>query len=316
MGKITKIKCNSHDEWIAERKKSIGGSDAGTICGYNKYSTPFALWAEKTGAFEPEDISDKEAVRLGNDLEDYIAHRFMEKTGLKVKRCNYLLRNEDFSFAHADIDREVIGKPEGLECKSSSNYEIFQYCANNEIPPTFYCQMLHYMMVTEYKKWHLAVLCFGRGFYTFEIERTPEIEKEIKALAGIEEGFWKQVEENVAPDVDGFSATSEAVSTIFDHSSEGSSVDLGAVEIHLRQYEAIEKQMAQLQKLLDEEKNHIKLFMKDSEKGVCGAYSVSWKEQERKTFDRKYFEEHYGRIPEDCFKTSGSRPFKFTVKEI
>lgn len=313
---IHKIKCNSNEEWLAERKKSIGGSDAGTICGYNKYSTPFALWAEKTGALEPEDISDKEAVRLGNDLEDYVAKRFTEATGKKVRRCNYTFRNDDFSFAHANIDREVLGEEAGLECKTTSNFEYIHLCEQGEYPPQWYCQMLHYMMVTGWKKWYLAVCCFGRGFYTFEIERTPEIEKEIKALADIERGFWKQVEENVAPDVDGFSATSDAVSTIFDHSSEGSSIDLGAVEIHLRQYEAIEKQMAQLQKLLDEEKNHIKLFMKDSEKGICGAYSVSWKEQERKTFDRKYFEEHYGRIPEDCFKTSGSRLFKFTVKEI
>lgn len=313
---IHKIKTDSHEEWLAERKKSIGGSDAGTICGYNKYSTPFALWAEKTGAIEPEDLSEKEAVRLGHDLEDYVAARFTEATGKKVRRCNYTFRNDKYPFAHANIDREVIGEKAGLECKTTSNFEYIELCEKGEYPAVWYCQMLHYMMVTGFKKWYLAVCCFGRGFYTFEIERTPEIEKEIKALAGIEEGFWKQVEENVAPDVDGFSATSEAVSTIFDHSSEGSSVDLGAVEIHLRQYEAIEKQMAQLQKLLDEEKNHIKLFMKDSEKGVCGAYSVSWKEQERKTFDRKYFEEHYGRIPEDCFKTSGSRPFKFTVKEI
>lgn len=312
---IQKIKCNSNEEWLAERKKSIGGSDAGTVCGYNKYSTPYALWAEKTGLFEPEDISEKESVREGNDFEDYIAHRFMEKSGLKVKRCNYLLRNEDFPFAHADIDREVIGEPAGLECKSSSNYEIFHYCESNEIPPHFYCQMLHYMMVTGWKKWYLAVLCFGRGFYTFEIERTPEIEKEIKALAEIEEGFWKQVEENVAPDIDGLSATTEAVSKIFDH-SEGNSVDLGAVEIHLRQYEAISKQIKQLESLRDEEANRIKVYMNKAEKGSFGAYSVSWKEQERKTFDRKYFEEHYGRIPEDCFKTSGSRPFKFTVKEI
>ena len=312
---IIKIKCNSNEEWLAERRKSIGGSDAGTVCGYNKYSTPYALWGEKTGLFEPKDISEKESVRLGNDLEDYIAHRFMEKSGLKVKRCNYLLRNEDFPFAHADIDREVIGEPAGLECKSSSNYEIFHYCESNEIPPHFYCQMLHYMMVTGWNKWYLAVLCFGRGFYTFQVERSPEIEKEIEALANIERGFWAEVETKTPPDIDGLSATTEAVSKIFDH-SDGYSVDLSVVEIHLRQYEAISKQIKQLEELRDEEANRIKVYMNKAEKGSCGAYSVSWKEQERKTFDRKYFEQHYGKIPEDCFKTSTSRPFKFTVKEI
>lgn len=315
MGKITKIKCNSHEEWLAERRKSIGGSDAGTVCGYNKYSTPYALWGEKTGLFEPEDISEKESVRLGNDLEDYIAHRFMEKSGLKVKRCNYLLRNEDFPFAHADIDREVIGEPAGLECKSSSNYEIFHYCESNEIPPHFYCQMLHYMMVTGWKKWYLAVLCFGRGFYTFEVNRTPEIEKEIEALANIERGFWAEVQTRTPPDIDGSEPTNEAVNKIFGH-SQGYEVDLSVVEIHLRQYDSLNKQIKQLEKLRDEEANRIKVYMSSAEKGYCGAFNVSWKEQERKTFDKKYFEEHYGKIPEDCFKTSTSRPFKINVKEI
>jgi predicted phage-related endonuclease len=174
--------------------------------------------------------------------------------------------------------------------------------------------MLHYMMVTGWKKWYLAVLCFGRGFYTFEVERTPEIEKEIEALANIERGFWAEVETKTPPDIDGSEATTEAVSKIFDH-SDGFGVDLSVVEIHLRQYESINKQIKQLERLRDEESNRIKVYMSSAEKGSCGAYSVSWKEQERKTFDKKYFEEHYGKIPEDCFKTSTSRPFKFTVKE-
>lgn len=314
---IHKIKCNSNEEWLAERRKSIGGSDAGTICGYNKYSTPFALWAEKTGAVEPEDISDKEAVRLGNDLEDYVAHRFFEKTGIKVRRCNYTFRNDDFPFAHANIDREVFEKGKtGLEIKTTSNYEYIHLCEKGEYPPQWYCQVLHYMMVTGWTKWYLAVLCFGRGFYIFEINRTSEIEKEIKALADIERGFWEQVEEGVPPDIDGANATNEAVSAMFDHSSEGSLIDLQAVEQHLIRREALSKQIKELEGLLAEEENHIKIFMSDAEKGSCGAYSVSWKEQERKTFDRKYFEQHYGKIPEDCFKTSTSRPFKFTVKEI
>ena len=134
---ITKIKCNSNEEWLAERRKSIGGSDAGTICGYNKYSTPYALWAEKTGLVEPDDLSDKEAVRLGNDLEDYVAKRFQEATGKKVRRCNFTFRNDDFPFAHANIDREVLGEEAGLEIKTTSNFDYIHLCENGEYPPVW-----------------------------------------------------------------------------------------------------------------------------------------------------------------------------------
>lgn len=312
---IHKIKTEGREEWLAERRKSIGGSDAGTICGYNKYSTPYALWAEKTGSVIVEDISNKEAVRLGNDLEDYVAKRFQEATEKKVRRCNFTFRNDDYPFAHANIDREVLGEEAGLEIKTTSNFDYIHLCENGEYPPVWYCQMLHYMMVTGWKKWYLAVLCFGRGFYTFEVNRTPEIEKEIEALANIERGFWAEVETKTPPDIDGSEPTNEAVNKIFEH-SQGYEVDLSVVEIHLRQYDSLNKQIKQLEKLRDEEANRIKVYMSSAEKGFCGAYNVSWKEQERKTFDKKYFEEHYGKIPEDCFKTSTSRPFKINVKEI
>lgn len=311
---IHKIKTSSQEEWLKERQKSIGGSDAGTICGYNTYSSPYALWAEKTGAVEPEDLTDKEAVRLGNDLEEYVAKRFTEKTGKKVRRCNFTFRNDDFPFAHANIDREVIGENAGLEIKTTSNFEYIHRCENGEYPEQWYCQMLHYMMVTGWKKWYLAVLCFGRGFFTFEIERTPEIEAEIKALANIERGFWAEVETRTPPDIDGRTATTEAVGKVFSHSDEYA-VDLSVIEPHLWQYETLDRQIRELERLKEAEANHIKVYMSSAEKGNCGAYTVSWRTQERKTFDRKYFEEHYGAIPEDCFKTSESRPFKFTKKE-
>ena len=58
-------------DWQSYRSSlvTIGGSDASCILGLNPYKSAYALWCEKTGKIIPEDISDKEAVRLGNDLE-------------------------------------------------------------------------------------------------------------------------------------------------------------------------------------------------------------------------------------------------------
>ena len=63
----------SREEWLEVRRKSIGGSDAASILGLNQYNSAYSLWCEKTGKITPEDISSKEAVRLGNDLEQYAA---------------------------------------------------------------------------------------------------------------------------------------------------------------------------------------------------------------------------------------------------
>ena len=44
---------------------------------------------------ETEEINN-EAVRQGNDLEDYVALRFMEATGKKVRRSNAMYRSGEY----------------------------------------------------------------------------------------------------------------------------------------------------------------------------------------------------------------------------
>ncbi len=61
----------THEQWLAERRKSIGGSDAAAIVGMNHYVTPYMLWADKTGRLP--DKPDNEAMRQGRDLEQYVA---------------------------------------------------------------------------------------------------------------------------------------------------------------------------------------------------------------------------------------------------
>ena len=39
----------SRSAWLAQRRKSIGGSDAAGIVGLSPYATPYTVWADKTG---------------------------------------------------------------------------------------------------------------------------------------------------------------------------------------------------------------------------------------------------------------------------
>ena len=50
---IRRIPYSDHDEWLQIRRQYIGGSDAGAVMGMNPYSSPTAVWAEKTGRTEP-----------------------------------------------------------------------------------------------------------------------------------------------------------------------------------------------------------------------------------------------------------------------
>ena len=247
----------SQEQWLEERRKSIGGSDAGAILGLNSYTSPYALWCEKTGKIVPEDISDKEAVRLGNDLEQYVAERWMEKTGKKVRRDNNMIYNKDYPFAHANIDRSVIGESAGLECKTTSSLDVLQQCREGKFPDTWYCQMTHYMMVTGADRWYLGVLVFGKGFFEFTVERD---EAEIAALMTAEAEFWELVKTDTPPAVDGTAATSKALNTIYSESDD-SVCDLTAFSTSLHQYIALKKQIKELEELADEAANKVKDLM-------------------------------------------------------
>lgn len=302
----------SREEWINSRHASIGGSDAAAVLGLGAYNSAYALWAEKTGKMIPEDISDKEAVRLGNDLEQYVAERFMEATGKKVRRDNNIITNDQYPFAHANVDRLVVGENAGLECKTTSSWEIAQKLKSEEIPDQWYCQMTHYMMVTGAERWYLAALVFGVGFYHFTIERD---EAEITALAMAEEEFWDRVEKRVAPPVDGLKATGEALKTIFRDSNPGSVADLTMVGHHIECYTELSRQIKDLEEQQAEHENAIKEFMGFSESGSYGDTKITWKTQSRRTFDKDSFEAANGKIADCYYKTSQTRTFRVSRKE-
>ncbi len=303
----------SQEQWLEERRKSIGGSDAGAILGLNSYTSPYALWCEKTGKIVPEDISDKEAVRLGNDLEQYVAERWMEKTGKKVRRDNNMIYNKDYPFAHANIDRSVIGESAGLECKTTSSLDVLQQCREGKFPDTWYCQMTHYMMVTGADRWYLGVLVFGKGFFEFTVERN---QAEIDALASAEQDFWDCVINDTPPALDGTDATQDALKTILGDSVPGRAVDLTAVNQSLSLYISIKDRIKELETDLAEHQAIIMQYMDAAEKGSYDNISVSFKTQERKTFDRKAFEKANGPIADMFFTKSTSRPFRVTMRKV
>lgn len=54
----------SHEEWLSFRKRGIGGSDAGAICGLNPYSSPIHVYFDKTSEqTDYEDMAKKTVIK-------------------------------------------------------------------------------------------------------------------------------------------------------------------------------------------------------------------------------------------------------------
>lgn len=314
----------SREDWLAERRNSLGGSDMGAVLGLSRWRSPYSVWAEKTGRLPPEE--DNEAMRHGRDLEEYVASRFAEKSGKQVRRMNYLLRNDEAPYIHANIDRRVLGERSGLECKTASALNLKSY-AGGEFPDSYYVQCVTYLTVTGWERWYLAVLILGKGFQIYQIttiegDTVPEwcessvyvSQAEMDALKSGAKRFWEgYVLTDTAPPADGEEATGEAISTIYSEDS-GGEVQLFGREAMLREYFAIGAQIKELQRDMDTIKQTIQQDMGEASEASCTGYSVTWKNQSRTTFDAKQFAKDHPRMDLSAYyKTSKFRSFK--IKE-
>jgi putative phage-type endonuclease len=303
---ITKVKTASHEEWKELRSHYIGGSDAAAVVGLNAFSSPYALWAEKTG--KVPGFSGNLATEVGTYLEEFVAQKFAAETGKKVRRSNQSFFNSDYPWAIANIDREIIGEDAGLEIKTTSELNMKKF-GGGEYPANYYCQCVHYLAMTGKQRWYLAVLIGNRDFRWFTIERD---EAEIAALMAAEADFWEMVKNNTPPVADGSQATTAAIKTIYAESNEDT-VDLTLENTALAQYIALGKQIAELEAMRDEAANKIKSFMGDAGGGECDGFRVSWKSSTRRTFDSKRFaKENPGLDLAGYYKETSTRTFRVT----
>ena len=279
---IKKVSTKNHEEWLALRKQYIGGSDAAAVVGLNPFSSPYSLWAEKTG--KTPGFEGNLATEVGTYLEEFVAQKFAQETGKKVRKCNQSFLNSLYPFAIANIDRDIVGEDAGLEIKTTDSLNLKKF-KGGEYPANYYCQCVHYMAVTGKKRWYLAVLIGNKEFRWFVIERD---EAEIAALMTAEADFLEYVKKDTPPPVDGLTATTDAIKTIYADDN-GNTVDLYGHKPDLAQYIALNKQIKELEKMRDEAANRVKTFMGESGGGECDGFRVSWKSQTRRTFDSKRF---------------------------
>ncbi|WP_186441720.1 YqaJ viral recombinase family protein, partial [Desulfamplus magnetovallimortis] len=175
MKQVVDIRTISYEEWLQYRRSGIGGSDAGAIAGVNPYSSIASVYFDKVGEINssPDMQEASEAIYWGKRLEDIIADEFAKRTGLQIEKSHYILRSEENPFMLANLDRIITGKEEGLECKTTSS---FKKCDWDEecIPEMYMAQVQHYMAVTGFEGWWVAVLIGGNHFRYQYIERDDE----------------------------------------------------------------------------------------------------------------------------------------------
>lgn len=292
------------EAWLQLRRTGIGGSDAGAICGADPYRSAMTVFRDKTGGAAEE--IDNEAVRIGHDLEQYVAERFMELTGLKVRRSNYMYRSMEHPFMIADVDRLVAGEDAGLECKTASAYNADKW-EDGKIPAHYVLQCFHYMAVTGKRTWYIAAAILGRGFIYRKLEWDDMI---INGLIEAEREFWERhVMTGTMPPPDGSSACDEVIRQYFP-AARKDAVELAGFDERLKRREEITGMIKELEEEQKKIEQEVKLSMGEYELARSGSYRILWGNVESTRLDTKRLKEEKPEIYRDYAKTSSSRRFE------
>ena len=292
--------------WLRYRKRGIGGSDAGAVCGLNPYHTAIQVYYDKTSD-EIEEI-DNEAMRQGREFEDYVAGRFCEASGKKVRRVNAMYYDEKNPFMLADVDRMVVGENAGLECKTASPYMAEKW-EDGKIPLSYQIQCHHYMSVCNTDAWYIAVLIYGKEFKYYRIERDEQV---IADLIRIEKEFWREhVMKRVMPDPDGSKTADAAIAERFKISRD-LTIPLSGFDARLKRREELLSVMGHMEAEKRQIDQELKLYLGDAEMAENEHYRVSWKNVSRSSLDERRLKEEQPEVYEKYRRVTTSR--RFTVK--
>ena len=296
-------------EWLRARKMGITGTDAGAIAGMNPYKSSFSVYQEKVTPEVEADV-DNERMREGRDLEEYVARRFTEQTGLKTKRALAIFQNDAHPLLLADFDRLIIGQRAGLECKTVSPYASGQW-ANGKIPAHYLMQVQHYLAVSGYECWYIAALIFGQELIIHKVPRDEEL---IESLITVEERFWNEhVVKQVPPEPDGSNDYTKMLERKYRGDREK--------ELELFGMDPMLNRRAELEELIDK-LNKEKTVIDQEIKGKMGEasyantqqYRISWVESTQNRIDTKALKQEAPQTYERYLKQIVSR--RFSVKKI
>ena len=291
------IKTSSHDEWLEARKDGIGASEVGTILGVNPYETPYQLWLRKTGRAPAKEESF--LMKAGHYLEAAIAQFCADETGVEIIKQSagdFLVVNEDRPFLRVSPDRyawlpncrhtkdnKVI-----IECKSTQ-----KQVHGDDIPLTWFSQVMYQLGVCEMEQAYLAWLTQGRDFGCKNIRFDADFYGDV--IVPEVEKFWK---DNILGGIEPALVNIEDVKLKYPQHESGKALE-ASEELLEKYYTLVEtnRQIKLLSEIKAEAEDALKFALKDAESIVAPATKdepfktlVTWKTSKASTrFDEGAF---------------------------
>lgn len=272
--------------WQATRQKYIGASEVAALYGVG-YESAYSLWAKKSGLL-PKEESDDERLYWGKKIEPVIIQGLLDRLSIACvpwpqdrfvanTRCDGLGCTPDAviesSFNACENDGVV-------EIKNVGEYMSSEW--KDGVPLRFQCQCQAQIATLDCDYAIVAALVGGNRLVTHRIERHDAF---IADLYKRVNEFWRQVEANEPPPVDGSRQTTEAL-RILHPADNGETVQLGDDFAELAdEAAALGRVIKQAEDRKAEIDNKIRAAIGDNTYGILPSGAKwAWKTQERKGY--------------------------------
>lgn len=257
--------------WLAARRTGLGGSDASTLVGLNKYESRVELWEDKSGHLPLVDEQSEEA-EMGSLLEPVVRERFARVHDLEVRLVG-MLRSTRWPWMLTNPDG-LCSDGLGYEGKTCSIFLAHQW-DDGQVADHAELQAQWCMAVTGLPAWHMACLIAGQRNVYRVVERDNDL---IGDLIHIGHDLWhNHVLTGRPPAVDG----SEACTSFLKHHYPNVLLDQ-AVEIEAADRDELllaKEKTAQAEKDAkhdhDEVKNRVRRLIGDRLRLECDGETVA-----------------------------------------
>ena len=181
------------DEWLLERRKSIGASEIAAVMGMSPYSTALDVYKSKSGV---DKHFDPLLSFIGHESEAIIAKWVEEFSGVPVKlEPAFMARSVEYPFLHASFDRVSSDPFTTWQFKTAHQYTGHKW--DEGIPTDIRVQVQAEMLVAGTDRAAVVVWIGGREFRLFWEMRDNKFigEHMIPQLTQ----FWADLQAGVAP---------------------------------------------------------------------------------------------------------------------
>ena len=203
-------------QWHAARANGIGGSEIAAVLGLSPYESRFSLWHRKKGLISPAE--ENPVMYWGTALEPVICAEFAKRhpEWIPHDAPTYAAAGRPWQIANPDRLLYTPGNDsdepdELLEAKTARDDAGWGEEGTDEIPVYYRAQCLWYLDVLGLQRCHVPVLIGGSDYREYVVEYDPA-DALMQRQAGAD--FMRSLADDVRPDIDGHSATYQAVREI------------------------------------------------------------------------------------------------------